>query len=214
MKSFFKNIGPGPLIAAAFIGPGTVTLCSIVGVDYGYALLWAMLLSVLSTLVLQNMSSRLGLITQKGLSQILKEEIKNPILKALVISLVIIAIFIGNTAYEAGNISGGVLGLESILSENISALFQIFNINLLPIILGLITFVILFIGNYKVIERVLVSLVMLMSLAFLITGIITFPNIKTILNGLFIPKIPEGSLLTIIGLIGTTVVPYNIQMFI
>ena len=41
MKKWINNIGPGPLVAAAFIGPGTVTLCSIAGVDFGFSLLWA-----------------------------------------------------------------------------------------------------------------------------------------------------------------------------
>ena len=42
-----KNVGPGALVAAAFIGPGTVTSCSISGATAGYTLLWAMLLSVI-----------------------------------------------------------------------------------------------------------------------------------------------------------------------
>ena len=48
MKNWFKNIGPATLIAAAIIGPGTVTLCSIAGVNFGYNLLWAMLLSIIA----------------------------------------------------------------------------------------------------------------------------------------------------------------------
>ena len=68
MKKWFDNIGPGPLIAAAFIGPGTVTLCSIAGLDYGFSLLWALVLSVFATIVLQEMSARLGIISKKGLS--------------------------------------------------------------------------------------------------------------------------------------------------
>ena len=209
MKRFFKNIGPGPLVAAAFIGPGTVTLCTIAGVDFGYALLWAMLLSVFATIILQEMSARLGVITQKGLSETIRGEIKSPAIRTIIIILILSAIVIGNAAYEAGNISGGALGVKTLFG---TPEFQILsrNIDIWPIIIGLVAFVVLYIGNYKIIERALVFMVILMSLAFLITAIITKPNVLEVLKGMFVPQFPEKSILTIIGLIGTTVVPYNI----
>lgn len=209
IKKWFKNIGPGPLVAAAFIGPGTVTVCTLAGVNFGFALLWAMGLSIMATIVLQEMSARLGIITQKGLSEVIRTEIKNPIIRGFVILLILSAIVIGNAAYEAGNISGGVLGLETIVGNPFVSIAG-FNLNVLNITIGLIAFVVLYIGNYKVLEKVLVSLVILMSLAFLLTAIITKPELSAILSGLFIPKVSEENLLTIIGLIGTTVVPYNL----
>lgn len=208
MKNFFKNIGPGPLVAAAFIGPGTVTVCTLAGVNFGYTLLWAMLLSTVATIVLQEMAARLGVISQKGLSEIIREEINNPILKGFAVFLIISAIVIGNAAYEAGNISGGALGMETIFG-NSSLDIGNFNLKIMPFIIGAVAFVFLYIGNYKILERFLVSLVILMSLAFLITAIITKPSISEIVNG-FIPQFPDKSILTIIGLIGTTVVPYNL----
>src|SRR5210317_2029493 len=98
MKKWFSQIGPATLIAAAFIGPGTVTLCSIAGVNFGYQLLWAMLLSIGATIILQEMSARLGLISQKGLSEILRQEIKQPLIRTGAIILVLSAIIIGNAA--------------------------------------------------------------------------------------------------------------------
>ena len=59
---FWGNIGPGAVIAAAFIGPGTVTTATLAGAEYGVTLLWALLFSVLATLVLQEMAARLGLL--------------------------------------------------------------------------------------------------------------------------------------------------------
>ncbi|MBE9489301.1 MAG: Nramp family divalent metal transporter [Bacteroidetes bacterium] len=209
IKNWFKNIGPGPLVAAAFIGPGTVTLCTLAGVNFGYALLWAMVLSIIATIVLQEMSARLGIISQKGLSEIIRTEIKHPVFRGLAIILILSAIVIGNAAYEAGNISGGVLGLETIVGNpnlNISG----FSINFLSITIGVIAFILLYIGNYKVLEKTLVSLVVLMSIAFLITAIMTKPDLSGIFKGIVIPKFPNDSILTIIGLIGTTVVPYNL----
>ena len=114
MKTKFSISGPGVLVAAAFIGPGTVTVCSIAGVTFGFALIWAIVLSVIATIVLQEMAARLGLIARKGLSEIIRNDLNNPIVKWGVIILIVSSIIIGNAAYEAGNISGGVLGLESL----------------------------------------------------------------------------------------------------
>ena len=72
MKNWFKNIGPATLVTAAFIGPGTVTLCTIAGVNFGYNLLWAMLFSIIATIILQEMSARIGIVSQKGLAEILR----------------------------------------------------------------------------------------------------------------------------------------------
>lgn len=209
MRNWFKNMGPATLIAAAFIGPGTVTLCSIAGVGFGYDLLWAMFVSIIATVILQEMSARLGIVSQKGLSEVLREEIKNPILKLISVILIISAIVIGNAAYEAGNISGGVLGLSGLI-PNSNIEIGTFSLNYLILVTGLIAFFLLYIGNYKILEKSLIVLVLLMSFSFVLTAIITKPDLLSIFKGIFIPKAPKDSLLVIIGLIGTTVVPYNL----
>lgn len=209
IKKWIKNIGPGPLVAAAFIGPGTVTLCTLAGVHFGYALLWAMVLSIVATTILQEMSARLGVVTQKGLSEVIRTEIKHPLFRKLCILLVLSAIVVGNAAYEAGNISGSVLGLETVF-KNYSISVGGLNLNIFSFIIGLVAFVLLYVGNYKVLEKVLVGLVILMSVAFLITAIITKPNLVDVFKGVFTPTIPDDSIFTIVGLIGTTVVPYNL----
>lgn len=202
MNKWFKNIGPGVLVAAAFIGPGTVTLCTIAGVQFGYALLWAMTLSIVATVVLQEMAARVGIITKKGLAAVIKRQLKNPIIKGMAITLILGAIVVGNAAYEAGNISGAVLGMGALFGEESAHLY--------PLLIGVIAFILLFIGNYKLLERSLVFLVILMSISFVLTAFITKPAIGSILKGAFVPSFPQDSLLTIIGLIGTTVVPYNL----
>ena len=209
IKKWFQNIGPGTLVAAAFIGPGTVTLCTLAGVNFGFNLLWAMLLSVIATIVLQEMAARLGIISQKGLSEVIREEIKNPLFKQFITFLILAAVVVGNASYEAGNISGGILGLETVLGKSILIIGSI-SINLMSLLVGLLAFILLYIGNYKFLEKTLVTLVLIMSISFLVTAILTKPNIIDILKGLFIPKFPEKSILTIIGLVGTTVVPYNL----
>ena len=199
---WFRDIGPGVLIAAAFIGPGTVTLCTIAGASFGYSLIWAIILSIFSTIVLQEMSLRIGLITKMNLAQVIRINIKSKFLNRLLLILIISSILIGNAAYEAGNITGASLGISAILNSQ--------SINYIPVFIGLIAFIVLYQGDYKVLERSLVYLVLIMSISFFITAIITKPDINALINGVINPKIDSNNLTIILGLIGTTVVPYNL----
>ncbi len=198
-KSRF-SIGPASLVAAAFIGPGTVTTCTLAGANFGYALLWALLFSVVACMLLQEMSARLGLITQSGLGEVLKNQFSNPVYKTLVFTLVTVAIFIGNGAYEGGNIAGAALGLEAMLP---GADFP------WPILIVAVAFMVLIQGSYKVFERALISLVLLMSVAFVTTFILTRPDWFALFQGMK-PQVPEGGWLAVVALVGTTVVPYNL----
>ncbi len=198
----FKKVGPGVLIAAAFIGPGTITACTLAGVEFGYALLWAMALSITATIILQEMSARLGIITQNGLAEVIRSEIRSPFLRNLIIGIILMAIVVGNAAYEGGNIGGGTLGLEAIFGPK--------GMDYYPFIIGMFAFILLYLGNYRTLEKVFVSLVIVMSLSFLITALITKPDFKAILGGIFIPTLPQESILTVVALVGTTVVPYNL----
>ena len=197
LKKFF---GPSTLIAAAFIGPGTLTTCTIVGVQTSYELLWAMLFAIFATITLQEMSARLGFATEAGLGEAFNRQFSGGISRYLVFFLVIGAILIGNAAYEAGNISGGVLGLDLMIGEH----------PIYPVIIGVLCFLLMYFGGYKQIEKILIALVILMSICFLITAIMVQPDIGEILHG-FIPKRPtDGNFLLIAAVIGTTVVPYNL----
>jgi Mn2+/Fe2+ NRAMP family transporter len=79
-----------------------------------------------------------------------------------------------------------------------------------PLLVGLFIFVLLWFSNYKILERIFVGLVALMGVCFVICALLTQPSISDILQGMFVPSLPEGSLLTVIALVGTTVVPYNL----
>lgn len=205
-RRWYRQSGPGVLVAAAFIGPGTVTVCTIAGVNFGYELLWALLLSVIATLLLQEMSARIGLITGKGLTEVIREQLQSrPLARLVVLTLIICAIVVGNAAYEAGNLSGGRLGLESALGLEQRTIGP-----WLTILIGCTAFAILFSSSYRVLERALTALVVLMSLSFVTTAILTRPDLGEILKGLLLPGISDAKLLTIVGLIGTTVVPYNL----
>lgn len=202
-------MGPGIVVTAAFIGPGTVTLCSLAGVHFGYSLLWAVLLSTLATVVLQDMAARIGLISQSGLAQLLRSRLKGSLWKTPILTLIILAIVLGNTAYQAGNIGGGVLGLEALVGAlNYSIIGQ--KINIFPLVLGGIAFVLLSQKNDKLLSQILTVMVLFMSCSFVITAWLIKPQLRELLSGLFVPSFPKDSLWTIIGLVGTTIVPYNI----
>ncbi|TRZ42561.1 divalent metal cation transporter [Robertkochia solimangrovi] len=202
MLRFLKNIGPGTLIAAAFIGPGTVTVCTLAGVRFGYSLIWAMILSIVATIILQEMSSRVGILTGRGLSEVIKSNITNRWVRLGGVLLILSAIVIGNTAYEAGNISGAALGMEALLGKAGHQLY--------PFIIGGVAFLLLAIGNYRFLEKSLVGLVLLMSISFVITAVMTGPDFLEILRGIFMPEVNDANILTIAALVGTTVVPYNL----
>lgn len=211
IRSFFKNLGPGPLIAAAFIGPGTVTVCTLAGANFGFSLLWALVLSILATVILQELSGRIGIVTGQDLSSLLRNQSKHKVLKYLSIGLVLVAILLGNAAYESGNISGANLGL-AFYWEAPTLQFGSIHIQTGNFLLGILAFGLLWIGSYHSLERALVGLVLLMSLAFMVTAVLTKPDWSTVLKGL-IPRINDTEIPTLVALIGTTVVPYNLFLY-
>lgn len=197
LSNFF---GPSTLVTAAFIGPGTVTIATLAGATSGYTLLWALGFSVIATISLQEMAARLGLVTQEGMGEAIAKYKGHPFIKVLFIFIAFSAIVIGNAAYEAGNISGAVLGLEIFSQRNI----------LMPLSIGSIAGILLFIGNYKWIEKCLVALVILMSSCFILTAMWVKPNLADIATGFIPQNLSSENILLIMALIGTTVVPYNL----
>ena len=201
-----KNIGPGALVAAGFVGPGTVTTCTVSGASYGYTMLWALLFATVATIIFQEMAARVGIVTQEGLGENIRDRISHPVLKWIAIVIVIIAIFIGNTAYETGNITGGILGIQAIA-----------DIPMIPvvIVIGILAFICMWIGSYKLVEKILTAIVIFMGLVFFITALFSPVDWGAVAAGLFTPALPEGQdaskgILTAVGLIGTTIVPYNL----
>ena len=201
-----KQVGPGAVVAAAFIGPGTVTTCTVSGASYGYTLLWALLFSTISVIVLQSMASKLGIVKKVGLGEALREKYTGKGARILLAILVIGAVFIGNVAYETGNISGGILGLQAIMPDTSKIMWAII---VFAVAAGL-----LLSGIYEIVEKVLTALVVLMGILFLITAIAVKPNWGDVLKGLFVPRVPQmnRAWFYVTGLIGTTVVPYNIYL--
>ena len=183
------RLGPGLLVTAAFIGPGTITTASVAGANFGFALIWTLLFSVIATILLQSMAARLGVATGKHSAQALRAHIHTPVLKVLASFLVISAIGVGSAAYEAGNLSGASMGLIKI--------FPTINAQIWTPLIAFISALLLYSGKHKVVENALILLVILMSLVFISTLIMAAPPISLVLAG-FIPTMPEGSVTTVL----------------
>ena len=197
------SIGPGALVAAAFIGPGTVTACTLAGANFGYVLVWALVFATVSTIILQDMSARLGAGGRLGLGEALIQSVSAGWMKWVLGGLVFAALAIGNSAYEAGNLAGGALGADALFGDAAPGK------NLFVLALAGVAAIALIIGEYKWLERILVSLVIIMCGAFIVAVIIVRPDFSAMMGGL-VPRIPNGGDLTAIALIGTTIVPYNL----
>jgi manganese transport protein len=195
-----SKFGPGFLVAAAFIGPGTVTTATLAGASYGYSLIWVVLISIFAAIVLQEMVGRFSLSTKIDVASALVQLTKHKWLKHGFQILAFLAIIVGCAAYEAGNIIGGTLGLN--ILTGVPKYLWIILISLIAIIL-------LWWRNYKVIEKFLISLVVIMGISFFITALMVKPDLSSIIKG-FIPGVPEKSMLLVLALLGTTVVPYNL----
>ena len=189
------------LVTAAFIGPGTVTTASKAGAEFGLALSWAVMFSIAATIVLQEMAARLGLVTRQGLGEAIRSSSARTSVRVFAGLIVAVAIGVGNAAYQTGNVVGAALGLSLIVGGSLQ--WWAFAI-------GMIAFGLLFSGRYQYVEAALIGLVLVMSSMFLATAMLVHPEPADIIQGCLHPKLPNGSWLTVVALIGTTVVPYNL----
>lgn len=199
-RSKFSIFGPGMIITASFVGPGTVTTMTQGGAGFGYSILWAVVFSIIATIALQEMVARLALVTNEGLGEAIRDIFNHQLLKLITVWFSMIAVAVGCAAYISGDLLGTSLGAAYLLGipENYIA----------PVI-GIVILLIGLSGSYDLIEKVMTVLVLIMGIIFITTVIVIQPDFGAVLKGAFIPSIPNGSLLTIIALIGTTVVPYN-----
>ncbi len=189
------------VISAAFIGPGTVTTASSAGAAHQLHLLWALTFSTLATILLQEASARITLASGKSLGEIIALQYIGRRGQQLKIGL-FLAVAFGCAAYEAGNILGAVSGL----------LFLITGIPKSILTLGLGAFygALLWTNNFQFIARAMGIVVFLMGIAFIWVAVQIDFTAAEFLKGAFVPTFPSGASLLIIGLIGTTIVPYNL----
>lgn len=191
----------GLIITAAFIGPGTVTTATMVGAHTGYGLVLLLVFAILATFSLQEMASRLGTVTKLGLSQAIMQSLPSLVFKLLVAALVIVAIGVGNAAYEGGNLTGAALGLSSSFGGSIQTW---------ALVLGLTALVMIVSGHYKVVEGFLVALVVVMSVVFITLMLYLGINTSLLSQSANFTQVALSNSTLALALIGTTVVPYNL----
>lgn len=198
--SILKQIGPGMLVTGAFIGTGTITTSTVAGTNNGYTLLWASVtLAVIMTIILQEMSARLSLSTGLSLAELIRTKLG---LWASIIA--VLAIVGGNSIYSVGNLAGVELALGGFI-EGVPGVAWMF-------IVTLIYWGLLIIGKYSLIEKAITILVVLMGLTFLINMFYVQPDYSEVIVGLTVPKFEMTDIMLVLGLIGTTVVPYNLYL--
>lgn len=194
-----KAVGPGAVVTASFIGPGTITMASQAGASFGYSLLWTLVFSIIMTIILQEMAARLGIVTGEGLGNAILKSIKNPTLRTVSAYLIGGSILLGSLSYIAGDLSGTSLGVEQLVN---------LPMQVIGLIVGIIVLFLVGLDSMKILENFLTFLVAVMAVVFITTMFVAKPDLGELAQGL-IPQFPENSNLIIISLIGTTVVPYN-----
>ncbi|MCE7863792.1 MAG: divalent metal cation transporter [Bacteroidetes bacterium CHB5] len=185
------------VISAAFIGPGTITTAVTAGASFQLSLVWAVVFATAGCIVLQEVSARV--IISSGLT--FGECIEKIFVSSWVKWLVAVPVLLGCAAYEAGNILGAVSGL---------ALFTPLDTKILTLIVSALAALVLWRGGSKLISNLMISLVLMMAIAF---ALLAFKSVFTgleLLKAAVTPGLPSGSEWIALALVGTTIVPYNI----
>lgn len=188
-------------LSAAFVGPGTVTTCAKSGHLFGFGLLWALTFSTIACVALQEASARVAILSGAPLGQAIRRRYRGSRAYWLAVPLVGAAIVLGCAAYQAGNVIGAVAGL--------SLLFDLPR-PLLAVLTGLAAGALLLAGSPRAVATLLAFTVAAMGIAFIAAAIELRPAPAALLRGALVPEVPAGSAVLVIGLVGTTVVPYNL----
>ncbi|MGQ7945943.1 Nramp family divalent metal transporter [Flavobacterium sp. WC2509] len=203
-SSIFRKIlaffGPAYLVSVGYMDPGNWATDIAGGSQFGYALLWVLLMSNLMALLLQSLSARLGIVTQRDLAQASRETYSKPINYILY--------FLAEIAIAACDLAE-VLGM----AIGINLLFDI------PLIEGVLitvldTFLLLFLINKGIrkMEAFIIVLVAIIGFSFIFEMIFAKPELHKVIYGL-IPSMPNSAALYIaIGIIGATVMPHNLYL--
>ncbi len=183
-------MGPGIITAALVFGPGSLTITSKLGAIYGFDLLWVILLSTVLMITFTGMGARIGIATDQSLLKTFGQRWGK--WAALLTG---IGIFLVTASFQAGNTIGA--GLAFAESFGTSTVPWILFISVAAIAL-------LFTNSfYRILEKVMISMVSLMLLSFIFTVIIARPDFMQLAKGL-VPEIPGGSVILVIALVASS----------
>ena len=191
------------VISAAFIGPGTVTTAASSGAEYGLSLLWALTFSTFACFLLQEAAARIPLASGLNLGQALVKRYGQGHIIPIGMAIAIIS---GGIAYQAGNILGSVSGAILLVGENSSMNWQL----IFTIVIAVLAAGVLLLANIQRISRILGMVVATMGFAFIVVALSSEVSWGNALASSVVPSLPEGAGILVIGLIGTTIVPYNL----
>jgi manganese transport protein len=199
-RKILAFFGPAYLISVGYMDPGNWATDIAGGSQFGYSLLWVLLMSNLMALLLQSLSARLGIVTQRDLAQASRETY-SPFINYILYFLAEIAI----AACDLAEVLGMAIG--------INLLFDI------PLIQGVLitvldTFLLLFLihKGIRKMEAFIIALVAIIAISFVFEMIFAQPNLSKVACGL-IPTLPGSAALYIaIGIIGATVMPHNLYL--
>lgn len=199
-RKILAFFGPAYLISVGYMDPGNWATDIAGGSQFGYALIWVLLMSNIMALLLQSLSARLGIVTQRDLAQASRETYSKGI-NYILYFLAEIAI----AACDLAEVLGMAIGLN-----------LLFGIPLLEgvLITVLDTFLLLFLINKGIrkMEAFIIALVAIIGFSFVFEMIFAQPDVGQVMAGL-IPSLPsEGALYIAIGIIGATVMPHNLYL--
>lgn len=172
------------------------------GAGFGYSLIWALVFSTAACYVLQEASARITVVSGMNLGEAMRQEYGHTRIGRFIIYLALVAVITGCAAYEAGNVLGAVAGIHLVTTG--------IPLPAIVSVIGLIAAAVLWKGTIRQIAAILGVIVAFMGICFLITVFMMSHDISAILTGGLLPSIQTGSELLVLGLIGTTVVPYSI----
>jgi NRAMP (natural resistance-associated macrophage protein)-like metal ion transporter len=192
--AFLAVFGPGFITANVDNDPGGILTYSQAGAKFGYALLWTLIPTTIALIVVQEMAARMGAVTGKGLSDLIREEFG---FRATFFTMLVLGIAdLGNIAAEfAGLASGmGLFGISKYIVVSAGALL------VWAVVVG---------NSYKPVERLLV-LFSLIYFVYPVSAILAHPNWSAALHDTFVPSVSKSSdyLIMVVGLIGTTITPW------
>ncbi|MEA2663971.1 MAG: hypothetical protein QOI11_915, partial [Candidatus Eremiobacteraeota bacterium] len=199
LAAFFAVLGPGFVTASAGNDVGGIQTYSLAGAQFGYATLWTLVALTLSLIVVQEMAGRMGAVTGQGLAGLIRENF------GLRITFVTMAgLFAVNTAITATEFAG------------IAAASEIFHVSrylAIPVAMVVVGLLVLRLPN-KIVERVFVVF-SLIYLTYIVSGVLAHPDWHEVARDALVPRIvpQQAFLLTVVGLIGTTISPY-MQFFL
>lgn len=190
----FAVVGPGIITANVDNDAGGITTYSVSGARYGYELLWMMPLVLLALIIVQEMSARLGVVTGKGLADLIRERLGVRI-TAIILALLLF-VNLANTVSEFAGVAASmeIFGVSKFISVPIAAVAVWFLIVK---------------GNYKSVERVFL-VASAIYLAYVASGVLAHPNWSEVAQAFVTPSfhLDVGYVTIFVTIIGTTIAPW------